>query len=60
VGGLPRSLEQALGALEDDPIARSWMSPLMYEAYMAVKRSEVEAASNMDLEELCGRYAQIY
>jgi glutamine synthetase len=60
VGGLPGSLEQALGALEQDRLARCWMAPLLYDAYLAVKHSEVKAASNMDPAELCARYAQIY
>ncbi|HTZ88176.1 MAG TPA: hypothetical protein VMB05_16040, partial [Solirubrobacteraceae bacterium] len=60
VGELPATLEGALAALAADERARAWLSPLMYEAYLAVKRSEVQAATGADPAELCARYAQIY
>jgi glutamine synthetase len=60
VGALPDSLEGALAALAEDRQARAWMTPLMYDAYMAVKRSEVEAAEGVDQAELCARYGRIY
>ncbi len=60
VGGLPASLTDALHALARDDTARGWMTPLMYDAYLAVKRAEIEAAADLDLEELCRRYAGIY
>jgi len=60
VDGLPDSLAGALAALADDNAARAWMTPLMYDAYLAVKHSELEAAENLDQRELCARYAQIY
>jgi len=60
VGALPDSLASALAALAADQTARGWMTSLMYDAYLAVKRSEVEAAREIDLPELCTRYARIY
>jgi glutamine synthetase len=60
VDGLPDSLAAALAALAEDRTVRAWMTPLMYDAYVAVKRSEVEAAENLDQRELCARYARIY
>jgi glutamine synthetase len=60
VGALPDSLAEALAALAEDQQARAWMTPLMYDAYMAVKRSEVEAAEGVDQAELCARYGWIY
>jgi glutamine synthetase len=60
VGALPRSLEQSLQALDEDDIARGWLSSLLYEAYTSVKRAEIEAAKDEDLEESCRRYAAIY
>jgi glutamine synthetase len=60
VGGLPDSLEGSMRALDDDHAARSWMAPLLHEAYVGVKRSEVDAARGSDLGQLCRRYAQIY
>jgi glutamine synthetase len=60
VGGLPATLQEALQALAEDSTARAWMSPLLYDAYLAVKRSEIDAAAEADLEETCRRYAAIY
>ena len=60
VGGLPASLQDALAALARDDTARAWMSPLMYDAYVAVKRAEIAAADGQELHELCGRYGDIY
>jgi glutamine synthetase len=60
VGALPGSLEDSLGALAEDSLARGWMTPLLYDAYTCVHRAELHAAANWDLEELCRRYAAIY
>jgi glutamine synthetase len=60
VGALPGTLEESLRALDDDHIARGWMAPLLYDAYTSVKRAELEAAADLDLEENCRRYASIY
>jgi glutamine synthetase len=60
VGALPKTLDEALQALADDDTARGWMAPLLYDAYVSVKRAELDAARDVDLEELCRRYAAIY
>jgi glutamine synthetase len=60
VGALPATLEESLDALAEDTTARAWMTPLLYEAYMAVKRFEIAATADLDVEELCRRYASIY
>ena len=60
VDALPASLEDALRALAEDDTLRGSMSPLLYEAYVAVKRSELEAVAQLDLEEVCRRYAGVY
>jgi glutamine synthetase len=60
VGELPRTLDEALQALAEDETARGWMSPLLYDAYLAVKRAEIDAAAELKLDELCRRYAEIY
>jgi glutamine synthetase len=60
VGGLPSSLPDALAALERDETARAWMTPLMYDAYVAVKHAETAAADGEELHELCRRYGDIY
>jgi glutamine synthetase len=60
VGALPESLHDALDALAGDEIARGWLSPLLYDAYVSVKRAELDATSELDLVELCRRYAAVY
>jgi glutamine synthetase len=60
VDALPKSLAEALGALAEDEAARGWMGQTMYEAYVGVKRAEVEATADLDLAEVCERYAAIY
>ncbi len=60
VGALPATLEEALGALAADESVRGWMGPLLYDAYVSVKRSELEATAGLDLQEVCDRYASIY
>ncbi len=60
VGALPASLDDSLRALAEDDVARAWMTPLLYEAYAAVKRYELRATADWDIEELCARYAAIY
>ncbi len=60
VGALPATLEQSLRALADDHTVRGWMAPLLYDAYVSLKRAELDAAGDADLEELCRRYAAIY
>jgi glutamine synthetase len=60
VGGLPASLGDSLQALAGDHTVRAWMTPLLYDAYVGVKRSELQAVADLDLGEVCRRYAAIY
>jgi glutamine synthetase len=60
MGALPDSLEESMRALAEDQTARTWMGPLLYDAYVSVKRAEVEAARDVDVKELCARYGEIY
>ncbi|HUN78871.1 MAG TPA: glutamine synthetase family protein [Solirubrobacteraceae bacterium] len=61
VGALPASLGEALEALAGDEVARGWLSPVLYEAYVGVKEAELEAAaSDADMAATCRRYAAIY
>lgn len=60
VGALPRSQEESLRALAEDPIVRGWMTPLMYDAYTGVRRAELRATDGWDVERLIERYADIY
>jgi glutamine synthetase len=60
VGALPERLEDALAALSDDEVLRPWLPPLLYDAYVGVKRSEIEATAQLDVAATCTRYAAIY
>ena len=60
VGALPTSLEDSLQALAHDSTARSWMGPLLYDAYLSVKRAELQAVAELDLDEVCRRYSAVY
>jgi glutamine synthetase len=60
VGAMPRSLADSLDALGQDATVRGWLGPLLYDAYVGVKRSELQAAEGLDVDELCSRYAAIY
>ena len=60
VGALPGTLAESLQALAEDNVVRGWMTPLLYDAYLSVKQAELDAAADVDLEELCRRYGAIY
>jgi glutamine synthetase len=57
---MPDSLQASLDALADDDAARGWLKPLLYDAYVGVKRGELRAAETIEISELCRRYAAIY
>ncbi|APZ42100.1 glutamine synthetase family protein [Acidihalobacter ferrooxydans] len=57
---LPRSLEEALAALETDAVARGWWSQEAMAAYLSFKRAEIAALSGLNADEICSRYAQVY
>jgi glutamine synthetase len=60
IGALPASLDDALLALAEDDIVRGWLDTTLYEAYVGIKRSELDAVAELDLGEVCRRYAAIY
>jgi glutamine synthetase len=57
---LPRSLEEALTALEADELADSWWSSEAKSAYLAFKRAEIKELEGATPEEVCARYADVY
>lgn len=57
---LPSSLEEALDALEADSLVKSWLSPTMFQAYAAVKRTEIEMFAGKDPQLMCQRYHDAY
>jgi glutamine synthetase len=60
VGEWPASLEDSLQAVAEDDTVRGWMTPLLYNAYVGVKRAELQAVAGLDVAEVCRRYAAIY
>jgi glutamine synthetase len=60
VDGLPETLKEALDQLAADELLRGWLGPLMYEAYVDVKRSELQETAELELGERCSRYAAVY
>jgi glutamine synthetase len=60
VGALPASLEEALGAFDENEVVRGWLPPRLYELYVGVKRAEIETVAGQELEEVCRRYAAVY
>jgi glutamine synthetase len=57
---LPRSLEEALAALERNEVAATWWSKEAMAAYLAFKRAEIEALGQAGRDEICKRYAEVY
>jgi glutamine synthetase len=57
---LPSSLDEALNALDADEVARSWLSPVFYQAYTAVKRMEISMFADETPEHMCERYQNAY
>jgi glutamine synthetase len=57
---LPRSLEDALAALEADDATGAWWSAEVKSAYLMFKRAEIKALEGMTPEDICARYAAVY
>ncbi len=57
---LPETLEVALAALEADAVVSGWFTPVMQQAYLAVKRKELAMFAGAEPAELCRRYALAY
>lgn len=57
---LPRSLAEALAALEADELAASWWSAEAKAAYITFKRAEIAALGDVAPSDVCARYAAVY
>jgi glutamine synthetase len=57
---LPRSLGEALDALEATTEAKDWFGPVFLEAYLRHKRAEIRMLRDLDPQALCERYALAY
>ena len=60
IADLPRSLGEALDALEADAAAIGWLGPTLSQAYLMHKRGEIAIAAQYDIEDLCRIYAKAY
>lgn len=60
VGALPTTLSESLDALAHDNEVRGWLTPLLYEAYVQIKRAEVGVTAGQELAAVCRHYATIY
>lgn len=57
---LPRSLGEALDALDADATARGWFGPALAEAYLMHKRGEIAMLADRDADEMIRIYAEAY
>lgn len=57
---LPRSLGEALDAMEASDAVKIWFGPTFFEAYLRHKRSEAAYVADLSAEDLCARYAEVY
>jgi glutamine synthetase len=60
VVALPGSLGEALERLIADKTVSSWMSPVMLQSYVAVKRKEIAMMDGLSADEICARYRHVY
>ena len=49
-----------LQLMEADETVSGWFSPTFLDAYLRNKRSELATLTDLEPEELCDRYAEIY
>jgi glutamine synthetase len=59
-GALPKSLPEALDALEASDQARGWMGPLLHRIYLQAKRAEWASLDGLSPQQVCDRYVSAY
>jgi glutamine synthetase len=57
---LPRSLPEALAALQATAAAREWFGEQFLDVYLRFKASELRAIAGLSDAEICARYAEVY
>lgn len=57
---LPATLEEALAALESDPVVSSWFDPRLLATQLSVKRFELEEVMGLDDVERVRKVADVY
>ncbi len=60
IAALPGTLSEALDTLERDKLVKSWFSDNLWNAYISVKRKEVDMFKDANAEEIMSRYANAY
>ncbi len=60
INTLPATLDEALDAFLGEDSVRNWFTPVMIDAYGAVKRLEAANARAMSDDELCDKYRCVY
>ncbi|MGW6459283.1 glutamine synthetase family protein [Streptomyces sp. NPDC055078] len=60
VPGLPADLPQALRALRDDDVVRSWFDPRLFASHLACRQNELEILSGLDEAQRIRRIADVY
>jgi glutamine synthetase len=60
IADLPRSLTEALDALERDAVVGGSLSPDLLSGYLALKRTEIELLDGLDDAAACSRYLRVY
>ena len=56
---LPRDLEAAQAALEEDDVARTWFAAQLLETHLSIRRTEARDLAAMTPDERCRRYADV-
>jgi glutamine synthetase len=57
---LPSDLGAALSLLEASESAAEWLGADLLTAYVQFKRAEIKGLENLDEDEICRRYAEVY
>ena len=57
---LPETLDQALAALQADPVISSALPPIALEVFLGVRRAEMALVQGLDDAGLCERYKALY
>jgi glutamine synthetase len=60
VPALPKSLQEALAALESDSLVTSWFDPDLLATHLAVKRFELDAVEGLDELARIRKVADVY
>jgi len=57
---LPRSLPEALDALEADAVAQSWLGPTLAQAYLMHKHGEIAMLKDHEPDDVLRVYSEAY